>query len=634
MPFDVMTSLGLVNYPINYGQGLVLKGDHAALIPFRDTEACDVVQWHFVQSVDDHSPLSWDVINNHCNMGDVFHTSRWEDFADKRAIVGYFPKAELHLGTESSARIQRSQAIIDYKRRLNMSNELTPCLGTSGLGVFGGGVSGKITFTRRSDHRIQGAHTMFWNKLKNSTSEPSLLYDADSQRGWLVPTANVILQLALTWASHEEDPGVLAAFHTAAVSSNGEAAYRAIEESMVNELPRALDEADFDKSMKVRDVIKSMKERIGQIIEQQQQQQLGRGFRIPSDGLTGYEFVDIASFKENMIAKRACINGSRTGGWLKVVENWPDIPVILWGNLGEPIRPAENGSICHQWTTVPENGSVLAASATCLEHLSAESGGDDTLKVYPEHYRISPFETGFEVSCPKKAYPCCSPFFEINGTKPKVPFRLDRDSALMFGKPPKLPHHESDDQIGILSSLKRRLNYGPVSSRKRKSVGRDVFPGLNQPCNNPAQIPLVLAHASSEIPEIPSLPKTNTNSFCNIKHQTTQTPAAEELSSGPNLSRPNGNSRDLPPSAPSDPDELRETLHGVSEEPSAPRYLPDLFSRVSSSQRNDGVRACPGGWQEPRLLKNLEALSIHGNGRKAHVVPHAMDTEDQAWSMS
>lgn len=147
---------------------------------------------------------------------------------------------------------------------------------------------------------------------------------------------------ALTWASYQEHPGVVQAFQNGAASADGYAAHRIKQSVMYNSLPGIQDEQDFDKEMKVRDIIKKVFERISQITEQQQQLSHCPSTLFDHSGLTGYEFLDIALFEENLIAKRTSEDPGLTGDWLKLVEKWPDMAVILCANLGEPIRPAKN----------------------------------------------------------------------------------------------------------------------------------------------------------------------------------------------------------------------------------------------------------------------------------------------------
>ncbi|KAF9641243.1 hypothetical protein BFW01_g603 [Lasiodiplodia theobromae] len=322
MPFDIMTILGLACYPINYGAGLVLKGDNTALIPSKESSGSNAIQWHFVRSSNADSALSWDSISRRCGPEDVFCETNWKRLADKRAFVGYFPKAEVHLGTDDSgfAHIKPSGAPIDDKRRFNFVNEITGSFGTSGLGIFGGGVSGKAVFHRLSEQRIKAAHGMFWNKLCNAKTQPLLLFDTSTKRGWLVPELSGVLHIALTWASTAEDPAVLTAFDRAQISTDGgAAAYSAIQKASTNSLPGVEDDADFDKEMKVRDIVKRVLESLGQIKEQQQQVAHCSGTL--TDGLTGYEYVDIAHFQDTLAAKRVKLDGSCTGDWLKVVKN-------------------------------------------------------------------------------------------------------------------------------------------------------------------------------------------------------------------------------------------------------------------------------------------------------------------------
>lgn len=438
IPFDIMTILGLICYPINYGAGLVLKGDNTALIPSKESNDPNSIQWHFVCDGSMKSTLSWDTIARRCNPEDVFSARDWKTLAGKRAFVGYFPKAELHLGTDDSGfeNVKSSGAPIDHKKRFNFVQELTGSFGTSGLGILGGGLSGKVVFHRLSESRIRGAHGMFQNKLQNAKHQPLLLFDTSTRRGWLVPELSCVLHLSLSWASHEDDPGVLAAFHRAEISTDGgSAAYLAIQTAGTNILPGVEDEENFEKEIEVRGIVKRFLERLGQIKEQQQQ--LAHCTGTITDGLTGYEYVDIAQFQEHLAAKRVQLDGSSTGDWLKVMQKWPEIPVLLCSNLGDPIRPAVSEALCHHWTSVPEDSCFMTAAGCCIKYISQRAGGQGSLNIFNKLHCTSGWASCPSVPCLNAPWPCCNPLFQVSSSAPLGSFDLEDDAAIIFGKPTK-----------------------------------------------------------------------------------------------------------------------------------------------------------------------------------------------------
>lgn len=277
---------------------------------------------------------------------------------------------------------------------------------------------------------------MFWDKLRNAKRQPLLLYDVAAKRGWLVPELSAILHLALTWAYHQDQPGVAEAFTPADVSSDGgSASYMAIQAAKQNALPGIEDEEDFAKELTVKDIVKRLLERISQIKEQQQE--FSHCSSVASDGLTGYEYCDIALFEEHLIAKRAPVDASKTGGWLKLVEKWPDMAVILCSNAGEPIRLANYAPVCQLWAGVPEGRYLMVAAATCVKRMSERSGGDGVLKIYNGLYCTVSLVGQKPGCCLMKDWPCCNPLFEIKSTKPRVRFSLNDDAALIFGNSSK-----------------------------------------------------------------------------------------------------------------------------------------------------------------------------------------------------
>lgn len=438
MTFDTMTILGLVCYPINYGAGIVLKGDRTALIPSKGSNDSNSIQWHFVTNASVESTLSWDAIARCCSPEDVFSASDWKILARKRAFVGYFPKAELHLGTVGSGfeNVRPSGALIDHKKRFNFVQELTGSFGTSGLGIFGGGLSGKVVFHRLSEKRIRGAHGMFGNKLQNAKRQPLLLFDTTTRRGWLVPELSCVLHLSLSWASYEDDPEVLAAFHKAEISTDGgSAAYLAIQTAGTHTLPGVEDEGNFEKEIEVRGIVKRFLERLGQIKEQQQQ--LAHCTGTTTDGLTGYEYVDVAQFQEHLAAKRVELDSSSTGDWLKIMQKWPEIPVLLCSNLGDPIRPSASEAPCQHWTSIPKDSCFMTATGTCIKYISQRAGGQGNLNIFNKLHCTSAWASCPSVPCLNSPWPCCNPLFQVSSSSPLGSFELEDDAAIIFGKPTK-----------------------------------------------------------------------------------------------------------------------------------------------------------------------------------------------------
>lgn len=205
LPFDMMRFLSLSSYLVNCGEVVIMKGNDTALIPVSHN-ATGSTQWHFLDNHGLDDLQSWSAIEK--STSGLPPSDSMGSLAKRRAFVGYFPKAEIQLGTKDSGyeQIQISGAEYDDRKEIILENEVTPQLGGSAMGFFSAQVSGKVTLYRAASHRLRGAHNRVYDKFRNAKDNPLLLFDVGTKRGWLVPEICVILHLALAWASLQYSP--------------------------------------------------------------------------------------------------------------------------------------------------------------------------------------------------------------------------------------------------------------------------------------------------------------------------------------------------------------------------------------------------------------------------------------------
>lgn len=431
MPFEEMTLLGLIWYPCNCDDKLFLKGDTTALIP-TSTARGDSIQWHFFQSEDKESQIPWEVIRKHAvSMVDVPDV---KELAKKWAFVGYFPDANIHLGTRGSGfgRIQFSGAGFNDKRKLKWGHEYSGNIGTSGMGIFGAGLSAKMVVHHTANQRIRLAQKRILQRVSNSKHEPALLYDVGSGRAWLVPQLSVVLHLVLAWASFQDDAEELLDMfpYAEAHYDGGAAAHRAIKPAMDMELPES---AQTPEMKTFSQLLSEFFAYITNITDQQ----MGSGVK-EKKGLVGYEFKKIAEEREHIFSKRASIDGARSAGWLKLIASTPDVPVLFCSNLADPVKPAPGHDTenCLAWREVPRDQYFLAASIQCIKYLSEQCGGTGILKLYKNLYCV-PSEAKKKDGrsfCRMNHSPCYHFLFEVSNHIPKEAPLYPERGAVIIGK--------------------------------------------------------------------------------------------------------------------------------------------------------------------------------------------------------
>ncbi|KAF2090558.1 hypothetical protein K490DRAFT_61878 [Saccharata proteae CBS 121410] len=104
VPFDVMAALALVHYPMDYLDGIVLKGYSTILVPlngFHGDPKDGSVQWHFVYSGDQSRRIEMDELKKEIQ-GTLLEGVGLEQLSQRRALVGYWQNATVRLGTKDS----------------------------------------------------------------------------------------------------------------------------------------------------------------------------------------------------------------------------------------------------------------------------------------------------------------------------------------------------------------------------------------------------------------------------------------------------------------------------------------------------------------------------------------------------
>lgn len=428
--FDAMILLGLIWYPCKCRGKLFLKGDTTALIPVSRGPAHSI-QWHFLQSEDEESLISWDVIKDYAEL--MVDISDVEDLATQRAFVGYFSNAKIHLGTRDSGfrNIQLSGAEFNDERKLRFGNEYTGNIGTSGLGFLGVGISAKMVVHHTANRRIQAAQNRILQRIINARRLPTLLFDFKSKRAWLVPQLSVILHLVLAWAFNQEDADDLQGMipYADADCDGGEAAYRAMKSAMDTQLPERF---RTNETTTFSQLLTEFFAYVTQITDQQ----MGSELKEDKD-LVGYEFRNIAELQQHVWSRRAHIDAESSAGWLKLVASRPDIPILFCSNLTDPIRPSgpEDTGDSSAFTEAARGQYFLTASIKCIEHLSEQCGGSGTLKLYNGLYCVPGANNNDgQGICKADHSPCHHTLFEISNHPPKEAPSYPDSGAVTIGR--------------------------------------------------------------------------------------------------------------------------------------------------------------------------------------------------------
>ncbi len=434
LPFEVMLSLACIVYPMEYHDGIVLRGVSLTLVPIAHVPGS--VQWHCVFSKQDSSLSRADEVMK--QIPEWFETSDLQLLRTARTFLGYCGKAEIHLGTRDTdyRRIQKSDAAGE-RTRAEFSREFSTSLGISAKDLITATVSPKITFSKGMRARTKLVEPFLEDRLLRARDQPLLLYDVEKRQGWLVPELSVVLHIAHAWVFQQPDiPGeVLEQVPYAVASVNGgKAAWDAILKGAKVELRK--DSID-GKAQLFGDVIKNI---IG-ALESRKELALGRDetsgiHLIGRPGLRGWEFVDMVNWKYLFERKEVKIDRKTAGEWDLIAAEKPDLVVLFCKGLGQPIRPAQHEKLCRLWTPIHEGRYYLTASVPCLKRLSEDCGGTGSCpKLTQSRHWHRPRGASLFEGCKYGVENGCYRLQELMVKKKAVaPGFLEPHGAVIFGK--------------------------------------------------------------------------------------------------------------------------------------------------------------------------------------------------------
>ncbi|MCJ1426934.1 hypothetical protein MMC29_004837 [Sticta canariensis] len=430
LPFEAMIILAGIMYPVEYYDGMVLKGRSTILIP--TDRSSNSVQWHLISGVPEKR-LSTKSIADHMPESPWFETCDFELLRTAKTFLGYCKNAEIHLGTNTSSygNIERSKA--KYERfRLKTATTFPVTLGLSGMG-FIGSVSSKFTLPNSLQATTRSVVAFLEDRIEQARDQPLLLYDDESKRGWLVPELSVILHIAHTWVSKQPDRSdTLNDIPHAAVSGNGgEAAYNAIRKGREIKLRTGLDgkpQFFIDLIKKLLIVLESRREDIIQ------KKLTSTHLLLTQPPLRGWDFIDIATFSHLHGSKEVPINQSSGGQWDIIPAGNPGLVVLFGKGFGEIIKPARNENICRSWNPIPEGCDYLTASVFCLEKLAAMNSIEPQRpKLTPKLHLHKPEGASLFEECEFGFGLGCNRLQELKRRGFRTPGPLERHGAVIFG---------------------------------------------------------------------------------------------------------------------------------------------------------------------------------------------------------
>ena len=364
LPFNVMTSLGSVIHPVLSDGGYVLRGFSSIIYPVTQPRVKyppDSVQWHALYASNERTSISLESLRNlpRLKSSDL---DEFETLSSCRTFLGYSSEVHVRLGTQDS---DYGQSLRPHGPSLGAQRSRLVLSGISaninGSHFVGGGLNANWLINKSKAAEIREASKVSYEAiLSEIMDQPSVMYDVNDCRGWLVPTICVILQMihvrALYWAKQEviptlENPipfAVNGNEHTASkaalqairkdfkdpklyVSSRGQEAVHL--SAWITELWATIDAMRFD------------------IVSEKP---------LKRAGLVGWDFFNVAA--------RGTACGERKETRRKFQGNWKDLinesGIVVFHGIGFGEIIKAKTPICSVWNSIPTGEDLLVA---CIE---------------------------------------------------------------------------------------------------------------------------------------------------------------------------------------------------------------------------------------------------------------------------
>lgn len=366
---DLMVELAENAKPFNYAGKFFMIGSHSALIPTA-LLGDHSMQWHLFKSPDRNglslqdlpeiSALSVpETYTNDVDMKRFFQRLQY-----RRHFCGWSRSARITLGTcpqkggKYTVRGFTNAPEISREAKLTSFNA---GIASSGLGFAGPSISGtwNIASARKqfSETPVQRFETILFRARRT----PSILYDPEERRAWMVPLICVLYHMAhlraKLYGHNISLPYVDSSWDGASV----------VYDAIVSNRQLKIGSQDEQSPFLLSDLL----EQLWLDLQLVKVKQPGRRTWLWKDSLYGCELMDIVNGVPPLRLKKTYVRNS--GGWIKLMR---EIDVVLFGSgVGEVIAPKDPGAdTCRLWSSVPKGQDFLCVTIDCLQRLSERAG--------------------------------------------------------------------------------------------------------------------------------------------------------------------------------------------------------------------------------------------------------------------
>jgi hypothetical protein len=366
LPFDMMTDLAGIDFPVVEDGGIRLEGFYTVLYPICRTTTFSgtSLQWHLCYASEEERA--------DCNALEEFKAGKppktWyqtKDLEDLRLsgrhFLGWCSHSTVELGTRRQDYNQVSWTRASVKEKSAVESSTTLALN---LGAHGVGLCANRTWRRASTARnpFEDREQNFIQSILFGMKQQVLLYHWSKQQAWLVPKTSVLLHLVLTSMHNmaRNDPNLAFQYpYAESGHDGGKNAYESLKAHRNDVLPLG----EPDDNYYLKDLVKIFLYAFDKLARRSKS-------RINAK-VEGWEFMDLVSPPQYFDYKQDSLTISLLGGWAKLL---PRIPLVLfYDGIRDPIVPDDQSRVCETWQRMPADQNLMAMTMVSLRDFAQRS---------------------------------------------------------------------------------------------------------------------------------------------------------------------------------------------------------------------------------------------------------------------
>ena len=369
LPFELMTLLAGIRFPMTWREGIVLMGYSAILIPILSCGDC--LLWHLVRSTDRHHQIHLEDLNSDNETvnfdGEFYRAETLDCLSRRRTFLGFSPQIKVHLGT---TRREIEPSRVPYESASAHLASLSASVGSEGLGFAGAHFGPNISICRSLRANALSIPININDRLIRARDQPLLMYDLTTKRGFLIPEISALFHLVLSWSTRHE---LLNAIPFApATADNG----RAVHDTIQGNASLVLQETSDGEVVTLIDKVKQFLEQLDNLKEAQ----FGRMTEGPrlsflrQRSLLCWDCCDILELKSFPRRRKLRISKSLLANqWPKILCQSPDMLTLVCKGLGEIVTNAVAAQLCNICATPPVDCYCVVATIRCLLSIPRET---------------------------------------------------------------------------------------------------------------------------------------------------------------------------------------------------------------------------------------------------------------------